>query len=84
MIFMSIMMIMMMILAIMMARAISYRRMHFTAFLRLPLEGANKFAPKIVLALHWHCVVWGGFGAYNDLWASTKFAPKWHCVRFIG
>ena len=76
MIFMSIMMIMMMILAIMMARAISYRRMHFTAFLRLPLEGANKFAPKIVLALHWRCVVWGGFGAYNDLWASTKLHPN--------
>ena len=56
-----IMRIMTMILAIMMARAISYRWMHFTAFLRFPLEGAskfvgaNKFAPKIVLALRWHC-----------------------------
>ena len=56
-----IMRMMMMILAIMMARAISYRWMHFTAFLRFPLEGAskfvgaNKFAPKIVLALRWHC-----------------------------
>ena len=54
-----IMRMMMMILAIMMA--ISYRWMHFTAFLRFPLEGAskfvgaNKFAPKIVLALCWHC-----------------------------
>ena len=54
-----IMRMMMMILAIMMA--ISYRWMHFTAFLRFPLEGAskfvgaNKFAPKIVLALRWHC-----------------------------
>ena len=85
MLILAIMRMMMLILAIMMARAISYRRMHFTAFLRFPLEAPTNLREPTNLhqKLSWRWAVWGGLGTYKMICGipgANKFAPKmlWH------